>query len=219
MTSCRSPAQWRCGRCRMASASSTRCNPAPRFRRSTISMIAKIISHGADRNEARGRLICGLEQTAAFGVTTNQGFLISCLRHPGFARGRSDHGFHRQPSRRTAGAACERQGGSRAGGVAALRHQSACAALAQRAQSGGDVSADDADRSWAWCARGGYRARTRWQLCRQPRRRRASFRDRRTRPRCDPLPYRRHDGIRQNSCATATGCISCIAAPRLPSAT
>jgi geranyl-CoA carboxylase alpha subunit len=36
------------------------------------SMIAKIISHGADRNEARGRLICGLEQTAAFGVTTNQ---------------------------------------------------------------------------------------------------------------------------------------------------
>ena len=51
------------------------------------SMIAKIISHGADRNEARGRLICGLEQTAAFGVTTNQGFLISCLRHPGFASG------------------------------------------------------------------------------------------------------------------------------------
>ena len=51
------------------------------------SMIAKVISHGADRNEARGRLICGLEQVAAFGVTTNQGFLISCLRHPGFARG------------------------------------------------------------------------------------------------------------------------------------
>ena len=38
------------------------------------SMIAKIISHGADRDEARRRLICGLEQTAAFGVTTNQGF-------------------------------------------------------------------------------------------------------------------------------------------------
>ena len=49
-------------------------------------MIAKIISHGADRNEARGRLICGLEQTAAFGVTTNQGFLISCLRHPGLCQ-------------------------------------------------------------------------------------------------------------------------------------
>jgi geranyl-CoA carboxylase alpha subunit len=57
------------------------------------SMIAKIISHGADRNEARGRLICGLEQTAAFGVTTNQGFLISCLRHPVFAKGEATTAF------------------------------------------------------------------------------------------------------------------------------
>jgi geranyl-CoA carboxylase alpha subunit len=57
------------------------------------SMIAKIISHGADRNEARSRLICGLEQTAAFGVTTNQGFLISCLRHPGFAMGEATTAF------------------------------------------------------------------------------------------------------------------------------
>ena len=57
------------------------------------SMIAKIISHGADRNEARGRLICALEQTAAFGVTTNQGFLISCLRHPGFTKGEATTSF------------------------------------------------------------------------------------------------------------------------------
>ncbi|MCA6118826.1 acetyl-CoA carboxylase biotin carboxylase subunit [Bradyrhizobium sp. WSM 1738] len=57
------------------------------------SMIAKVISHGADRNEARGRLICALEQTAAFGVTTNQGFLISCLRHPAFARGEATTSF------------------------------------------------------------------------------------------------------------------------------
>jgi geranyl-CoA carboxylase alpha subunit len=57
------------------------------------SMIAKIISHGADRSEARGRLICGLEQAVAFGVTTNQGFLISCLRHPGFAAGEATTAF------------------------------------------------------------------------------------------------------------------------------
>jgi geranyl-CoA carboxylase alpha subunit len=57
------------------------------------SMIAKIISHGADRNEARSRLICALEQTAALGVTTNQGFLISCLRHPGFAMGEATTAF------------------------------------------------------------------------------------------------------------------------------
>ncbi|WP_291849370.1 acetyl-CoA carboxylase biotin carboxylase subunit [Bradyrhizobium sp.] len=57
------------------------------------SMIAKIVSHGADRDEARGRLISGLERTAAFGVTTNQGFLIACLRHPGFARGEATTAF------------------------------------------------------------------------------------------------------------------------------
>jgi geranyl-CoA carboxylase alpha subunit len=57
------------------------------------SMIAKVISHGATREEARGRLICGLEQLIAFGVTTNQAFLMSCLRHPGFARGEATTAF------------------------------------------------------------------------------------------------------------------------------
>jgi geranyl-CoA carboxylase alpha subunit len=51
------------------------------------SMIAKVIASGATRDQARSRLICGLEQTAAFGVTTNQAFLMSCLRHPVFAKG------------------------------------------------------------------------------------------------------------------------------------
>jgi geranyl-CoA carboxylase alpha subunit len=57
------------------------------------SMIAKIISFGATRDEARGKLIGGLEQTAAFGVTTNQSFLISCLRHPAFAGGEATTAF------------------------------------------------------------------------------------------------------------------------------
>jgi geranyl-CoA carboxylase alpha subunit len=56
-------------------------------------MIAKIISHGTTRDEARGKLISGLEQLAAFGVTTNQGFLISCLRHPAFAKGEATTAF------------------------------------------------------------------------------------------------------------------------------
>jgi geranyl-CoA carboxylase alpha subunit len=62
-------------------------------------MIAKIISHGVDRNEARGKLICALEQAVAFGVTTNQAFLMSCLRHQVFGRGLATTGFidsHRQ---------------------------------------------------------------------------------------------------------------------------
>src|SRR5260221_14463716 len=51
------------------------------------SMIAKLISHGTTRDEARRKLIHGLEQTVAFGVTTNQAFLAACLRHPAFAAG------------------------------------------------------------------------------------------------------------------------------------
>jgi geranyl-CoA carboxylase alpha subunit len=57
------------------------------------SMIAKVISHGATREEARGKLIVGLEQLTALGVTTNQAFLMSCLRHPGFARGEATTAF------------------------------------------------------------------------------------------------------------------------------
>jgi geranyl-CoA carboxylase alpha subunit len=57
------------------------------------SMIAKIVGHGETREEARGRLILGLEQMVAFGVTTNQGFLMSCLRHPVFARGEATTAF------------------------------------------------------------------------------------------------------------------------------
>jgi geranyl-CoA carboxylase alpha subunit len=57
------------------------------------SMIAKIISHGATRDEARRRLICSLERTVAFGVTTNQAFLAACLRHPAFASAEATTAF------------------------------------------------------------------------------------------------------------------------------
>jgi geranyl-CoA carboxylase alpha subunit len=60
------------------------------------SMIAKLISHGASREEARGKLICALEQMVAFGVTTNQAFLLACLRHPVFARGQATTAFIEQ---------------------------------------------------------------------------------------------------------------------------
>src|ERR1700752_3358147 len=57
------------------------------------SMIAKITAVAATREEAPSRLICGLEQAIAFGVTTNQSFLMACLRHPVFARGGATTGF------------------------------------------------------------------------------------------------------------------------------
>ena len=57
------------------------------------SMIAKIIAHGATRDETRRKLIHGLEHTVAFGVITNQAFLAACLRHPAFAAGEATTAF------------------------------------------------------------------------------------------------------------------------------
>ena len=57
------------------------------------SMISKLISHGGTRDEARRKLIYGLEQTVAFGVTTNQAFLADCLRHPAFSAGEATTAF------------------------------------------------------------------------------------------------------------------------------
>ncbi|NPV25077.1 acetyl/propionyl/methylcrotonyl-CoA carboxylase subunit alpha [Bradyrhizobium aeschynomenes] len=57
------------------------------------SMIAKLISHGRTREESRARLIAGLEQAIALGVTTNRSFLTCCLRHPAFAAGKATTAF------------------------------------------------------------------------------------------------------------------------------
>ena len=40
-----------------------------------------------------GSSLAGLEQTAAFGVTTNQAFLAACLAHPAFAAGEATTAF------------------------------------------------------------------------------------------------------------------------------
>ena len=75
------------------------------------SMIAKVIAHGSTRDEARRRLILGLYDTVALGVTTNQVFLVSCLRHPVFAAGGATTAFigqHEEELLRVDGVVCER---------------------------------------------------------------------------------------------------------------
>ena len=57
------------------------------------SMIAKLITHGATRDEARLKLANALDKTIALGVRTNQSFLAACLRHPAFARGEATTAF------------------------------------------------------------------------------------------------------------------------------
>lgn len=56
-------------------------------------MIAKVIAHGATREEARRKLIDALKETALFGVTTNKAFLIDALSKPAFAEGNATTAF------------------------------------------------------------------------------------------------------------------------------
>jgi geranyl-CoA carboxylase alpha subunit len=70
-------------------------------RRSTVSpfydpMLAKVIAHGATREEARRRLIVALEDTVVFGVKTNRSLLMGMLRHPAFAAGEATTTFIEQ---------------------------------------------------------------------------------------------------------------------------
>ncbi len=63
------------------------------------SMIAKLVAHGRNRDEARLKLLAGLEDALALGVVTNQAFLGRCLAHPVFAAGDATTAFvgaHRQ---------------------------------------------------------------------------------------------------------------------------
>jgi len=57
------------------------------------SMIAKLVSYGTSRDEARRKLIAALEDAVALGVKTNQKFLANCLRHPVFAAGAATTAF------------------------------------------------------------------------------------------------------------------------------
>jgi len=56
-------------------------------------LLAKIIAHGADREEARRRLVLGLERAIALGTATNRAFLIGALDHPDFVAGRATTHF------------------------------------------------------------------------------------------------------------------------------
>ncbi len=51
------------------------------------SMLAKVISHGATREEALDRLTHALDRASVLGVATNRAFLARILRHPVFAEG------------------------------------------------------------------------------------------------------------------------------------
>jgi geranyl-CoA carboxylase alpha subunit len=57
------------------------------------SMIAKLVAHGRTRDEARHRLLTGLQDTVALGIATNQQLLQRALSHPAFAGGAATTAF------------------------------------------------------------------------------------------------------------------------------
>ena len=56
-------------------------------------MLAKVIAHGSDRDEARRRLADALDRLVCLGVTTNRTFLAEVLRDPTFAAGGATTAF------------------------------------------------------------------------------------------------------------------------------
>lgn len=56
-------------------------------------MVAKVITYGQTRDDARRRLITGVEDTVLLGLNSNKAFLTSILRHPAFASGEATTAF------------------------------------------------------------------------------------------------------------------------------
>jgi geranyl-CoA carboxylase alpha subunit len=56
-------------------------------------LLAKIVAHGATRQEALRLLAQALEDATALGIATNRSFLIDCLRTPEFAAGQATTEF------------------------------------------------------------------------------------------------------------------------------
>lgn len=57
------------------------------------SMIAKIIVHGASRNEAIAKMKRALEELVIDGIDTNRDFLFEIIKDPEFIRGDFDTSF------------------------------------------------------------------------------------------------------------------------------
>ena len=57
------------------------------------SMVAKIIVHGTNRNEAISKMKRALEELVIDGVDTNRDFLFDIIRNPNFIRGKYDTSF------------------------------------------------------------------------------------------------------------------------------
>ncbi|RYF76480.1 MAG: acetyl-CoA carboxylase biotin carboxylase subunit [Comamonadaceae bacterium] len=101
------------------------------------SMVAKLIAHGRDREEARRRLLQGLQDSVALGFRTNQVFLARCLAHPVFVAGGATTAFIAQ------------QQGELLAPDAVLTRQAAVVAALLLAETGADSALRHSERRLA----------------------------------------------------------------------
>ncbi|MEY9543905.1 acetyl-CoA carboxylase biotin carboxylase subunit [Bradyrhizobium diazoefficiens] len=134
------------------------------------SMIAKVISHGATREEARGR--ADRRPGAAHRLRRDHqpGLPDVLPASSRLCQGRGDDGVHRRASRRAAGSPGGRGVRHGAGRPAALRHKSARAVMAGRPEPVGNVSASCEYRDRRPGARTRSYARAGWWVHRRHRR-------------------------------------------------
>jgi len=89
-------------------------------------MIAKVVAHGATRDQAARRLADALARAELHGLTTNRDFLVRVLRHEEFLAGDADTGFlERHPAAELAAPLVDAEGQRLAAVAAALAAQAA----------------------------------------------------------------------------------------------
>jgi 3-methylcrotonyl-CoA carboxylase alpha subunit len=118
-------------------------------------MIAKLIVHGADRDQARARMLQALAQTQAVGVQTNVAFLSRLMKDSAFAAADLDTGLI---ARQRATLLPEPE----PAGAAVLALASAAVLVRQGLGAPGKGSADPWDARDGWRLGGRYRRELHW---------------------------------------------------------
>ena len=112
-------------------------------------MIAKLIVHGRDRDEALGRLSAALAETQVGGLVTNQPFLARLAAHPAFAAGDVHTGFIEEHT----AALLPRAGDASAETLALV----SLAVLSRRSNRSGERAESSNDPGSPWHGVGGWR--------------------------------------------------------------
>jgi acetyl/propionyl-CoA carboxylase alpha subunit len=99
-------------------------------------LLAKVVAHGRNREDATRRLADALARAEVHGTTTNRDFLVRVLRHAEFLAGRADTSFlDRHEPAELAAPLVDADGRRRAAAAAALARQAARRASARALRS------------------------------------------------------------------------------------